>query len=199
MGIPDVINTLNQHRTIPSDKKANILNNGGTGSGKYYFADQELSTNLFDQIASNYNLPGFKFFLIEVKTVYFNMFLDFDFHNKMDGIISLNFIQRLHDIVLSVFSEYFPVNNWDWVVCPISNYEHKGIVISKNLQNSNLHFNFPHVQVDIGIAKKIVFKMMEKLYYEIQGNWQSFVDVGMYKCEEGTGLRILGCKKNNLI
>ena len=195
MGIADVTNTLNTHKTIPADKKANILNNGGSGSGKYYFPDNELSTNLFDQIASNYNRSGFKFFLIEVKTLYFNMFLDFDFSGKMEGEITMNFIQRLHDIVHEVFAEYFPVNDWNWARCPASGYEYKGIVISKNKLNPNLHFNFPHVQLDIHLAKKVVYKMMEKLYFMIEGDWHSFVDVGMYKCEEKTGLRILGCPK----
>ena len=195
MAIADVINTLNQHKQIPSDKKANILSNGGNGSGKYYFPDNELSTNLFDQIASNYQRDGFVFFLIEVKTVYFNMFLDFDFNGKMDGEITMNFIQCLHDITLEVFSEYFPVNDWEWQICPKSSYEFKGIVISKNLKNTNLHFNFPYVQVDIHLAKKLVFKLMEKLYFSIEGDWHSFVDLGMYKCEEKTGLRILGCPK----
>jgi hypothetical protein len=195
MGIADVTNTLNTHKQIPVDKKANILNNGGSGSGKYYFPDNELSTNLFDQIASNYHRNGFNFFLIEVKTVYFNMFVDFDFAGKMDGEITLNFIQRLHDIVHEVFTDYFPVNDWNWTTCPNSGYEHKGIVVSKNKINPNLHFNFPHVQMDIHLAKKIVYKMMEKLYFMVEGDWHSFVDVGMYKCEEKTGLRILGCPK----
>ena len=195
MGVVDVSNSLNQHRTIPSDKKANILNNGGSGSGKYYYPDNELSSNLFDQIAANYHKNGFNFFLIEVKTVYFNMFLDFDFAGKMNGVITSNFIFRLHEIVWDVFSQYFPTNDWDWQMCDKSGYEHKGILISKNKKNSNLHFNFPFVQVDIDLAKRIVFKMMEKLYFHIDGDWHSFVDCGLYKSVEGTGLRILGCPK----
>lgn len=152
-----------------------------TSCTKYFLEDEDWINFISAHVRECKNNSN-NLMLIEIKTEIYNLFFDFDFKsmNNEGKKIQPEFINFIKKNIIDTCNLFFD--------------EEPNIIISKNLTNNNLHFNFTNIHVRKETALNVRNKLIEKLFYEVDANWHDIIDGAILK-NPTIGLRILGSPK----